>query len=80
MGADSREVVALQPPPTERFHHECSSGEDPSTWKTLTDLIPSREYLDIADEIPGEDEVEHPLLPAKPGTSTMIPIQHHRAT
>lgn len=39
-----RTSLEAQPPcreitPTKRFHYECTAGEDPSTWKSLTDLI-----------------------------------------
>ena len=60
--------------PTERLHHELHSGEDPTRWKTLTDIVPRREYEDITIEVPGEEDTEVPDLPEHPdGTTTLIP-------
>ena len=61
--------------PTEKLHHELHGGENPASWKTLDDVIPRREYFDITDEVPGEDDVEQPLLPEHPDGSTLIPLR-----
>ncbi|CAE7241764.1 Smyd3 [Symbiodinium sp. CCMP2592] len=59
---------------TERFEYETTSNEDPSTWKSLSDLLPKREYYDLTDQIPEQDEVELPDLPPQPNaTTTVIP-------
>ena len=60
---------------SERFRHEMTSGEDPTRWKTLSDLIPRREYEDITSEEPADDEVEVPDLPLEPDSTTEVPIR-----
>ena len=57
---------------TERFQFETSGTEDFTSWKTLADILPRREYHDLVDQMPAEDEVELPNLPQEPGPSTMI--------
>lgn len=49
-------------------------SEDVSKWKQLSDLIPTREYVDVEHEEPAEGELESPdlLLPdVPPATSTI---------
>ena len=60
---------------TERFQHEIAGDEDPSKWKTLADILPKREYMDIVDEVPDEAEVELPDLPEAPDSSTYVPVR-----
>ena len=59
--------------PVERFHHDVHNREDVSKMKTLSDLVPNREFVDITDEIPDENEAELPLLPQSPDDTTVIP-------
>ena len=59
---------------TERFEFETSGSEDPGTWQSLSDLIPKREYYDLVDQAPDEEEVELPQLPDQPdSTTTVVP-------
>lgn len=60
--------------PTERMEYDLTSGEDPSKWKTLADIIPKREFEDLADDEPGPDEVECPDLPLRPDQTTLVPV------
>lgn len=46
-------------------------------WKSLANLLPRREFQDLADEEPPEDEVEEPALPSEPDGETWLP--QHRA-
>ena len=62
----------------EQFQYELTSQEDPSKWRTLSDILPKREYFDITDEIPDENETEVPCLPPAPDDSTVI-VPKHRA-
>ena len=39
--------------------------------KSLLDLVPNREFVDITDEIPGPDEPEFQQLPPQPDGSTV---------
>ena len=57
---------------TERFEHETSGTEDPGSWKSLADLLPKREYYDIVDQVPDEQECEVPDLPEQPDSTTTI--------
>ncbi|CAE7822031.1 unnamed protein product, partial [Symbiodinium sp. CCMP2456] len=64
---------------TERFIYETSSVEDPSQWKSLADILPKREYQDIVDEEPNEEERELPDLPPQPDDSTVqVPTRRVR--
>ena len=60
--------------PTERMEYDLTSGEDPTKWKTLADIIPKREFEDLIDDEPGPDEVECPDLPVRPDQTTLVPI------
>ena len=57
---------------TERFMYETSGQEDFSRWRTLDDVLPRREYTDITEEEPNEDEVEMPDLPPRPDSTTTV--------
>ena len=57
---------------TEKFQFETSGEDCSSTWKTLADILPNREYVDIADQEPDEQEVEMPNLPMYPDKTTLI--------
>ena len=56
------------------MEYDLTSGEDPSKWKTLADIIPKREFEDLADDEPGPDEVECPDLPLRPDQTTLVPV------
>ena len=60
---------------TERLRREISSGEDPTQWRSLDDMIPKKEYTDLLDEEPGELDQELPDLPAAPDETTLAPIR-----
>ena len=57
---------------TERFRFETDKTEDYTSWKTLADVLPKREYLDLTDQTPSEDEREAPDLPQEPDSTTMV--------
>ena len=57
---------------TERFRFETDKTEDYTSWKTLADVLPKQEYLDLTDQTPHEDESEAPDLPQEPDTTTMV--------
>ena len=57
----------------ERFHHDVHSKEDVTKMKTLSDLVPEREFVDITDEVPDPDEPELQILPPKPDDTSVIP-------
>ena len=59
---------------TERLHHELTNKEDPSQWRTLADMLPQKEFIDVTSEEPGPGEIEVPDLPEQPDRSTMVPI------
>ena len=59
---------------TERLSYEVSSP-DPTQWKTLADILPQREFVDITAEEPREDEIEFPDLPPEPDETTYAPIR-----
>ena len=56
----------------ERFQFETSGIEDPTTWKSLADIMPKREYFDLTDQVPQEADVEVPDLPPHPDESTSV--------
>ena len=60
---------------SERLHYELTSGEDPSSWKTLQDVLPRREYVDITSKVPGPEDRELPDLPPEPDGATYAPIR-----
>ena len=55
----------------ERLQFELEHPFDPEQWKSLADLLPQRQYIDIEDQEPGEDEVEVEVdLPEQPNEAT----------
>ena len=38
--------------PTERLHFDLSNKEDIAKWRSLADMLPQREYIDITNEVP----------------------------
>ena len=57
---------------SERFQFEVSGEENYTKWKTLADILPRREYQDVADEEPDEHEREVPDLPKEPDSTTTV--------
>ena len=47
-------------------------------WKSLTDLIPSKEYVDVIHEEPDENDEEKVDLPTQPDASTIKPVTSWR--
>lgn len=68
--------------PTERLHHDLNHREDITKWKSLTDILPQRESVDITDEVPPPDQPETQHLPPEPDDTTMMPIRRagHKQT
>ena len=56
----------------ERISFEVSPKEDPTQWCSISDLLPQRDFTDLEDQVPGEDEVEEPFLPGAPDASTQL--------
>ena len=48
---------------TERVTFEVCDKQDVTKWQSLADVLPQLEYLDITDQVPGEDEQEQRDLP-----------------
>ena len=65
----------------ERLEYELHSPEDPSTWKSLADMLPRRSYIDITAEEPNDQEEEVPNLPLQPDPETILfqPRFRHRS-
>ena len=59
----------------ERAWHHLHVDEDPSRWKTLQDIIPSKEYTDLSGQEPPGDLPEdvEPDLPPAPDGETWVP-------
>ena len=57
---------------SERFQFEVSGEENYTKWKTLADILPRREYQDVVDEEPDENEREVPDLPDEPDSTTTV--------
>ena len=64
----------------EKLEYELHHPEDPSQWQSLKDMLPSRSYVDITNEEPGEEESELPSLPEQPDKTTVafVPLHRHR--
>ena len=56
----------------ERLDYELHHPEDPSQWKSLSDMVPKRSFIDLLPEEPDENEEEFPRLPAAPDKSTVF--------
>ena len=63
----------------EQTEFEVNQKEDISRWRTLKDILPDREYVDMAGDEPLEDEIEQPDLPLQPDSKT-IHMPRRRAT
>ena len=55
----------------EQTEFEVNNKEDVSRWKTLKDILPDREYGDMVEDEPLEDEEEQPDLPQSPDDTTI---------
>ena len=64
----------------ERAWHHLHTDENPSKWRSLQDVIPSKEYTDLSEQIPpGEDPNDHhPDLPMEPDDQTWVPSKRLR--
>ena len=64
----------------ERAWHYANAGEEPHKWQTLRDIIPAREYEDLAEELPpGECDGDlDPDLPDEPTKETWAPVRRLR--
>jgi hypothetical protein len=58
---------------SDSLHHDVHSKQDITKMKTLSDLVPAREFVDITDEVPDPDDPELQILPPKPDDSSVIP-------
>ena len=63
---------------TERLQHELFEKNDPTQWRTLADMLPQKEFIDVTAEIPSPDELEIPDLPTAPDATTYAPIRRAR--
>ena len=57
---------------TERFQFETSRTEDMMSWRSLADVLPKREFVDVVPEDPDKHELELPQLPPQPDDSTVV--------
>ncbi|CAJ1377024.1 unnamed protein product [Effrenium voratum] len=64
--------------PTEAEKQEMRNQTNPMEWKSLTDLIPSKEYVDVIHEEPDENDEEKVDLPTQPDASTIKPVTSRR--
>ena len=58
--------------PTERFQFETSGEEQIHQWRSLKDVLPQREFVDLTDQEPSTGEVELPNLPSQPDSQTVV--------
>ena len=62
----------------EQAVEEMRNQTNPMEWKSLTDLIPSKEYVDVIREEPDENNEEKVDLPTQPDASTIKPVTSRR--
>ena len=63
----------------ERLDFEINNKEDPSKWRSLSDLLPHREFTDLTDQVPGPHDVEEFYLPPAPDETTqLVPLRRAR--
>ena len=65
---------------TEQIAYEISNKDDPTQWRSIADILPARDYEDLTDQVPGEEESEEPDLPQQPDSSTTLFIPKRRVT
>ncbi|CAE7387909.1 unnamed protein product, partial [Symbiodinium sp. CCMP2592] len=64
----------------ERAWHHLRTEENPTKWRSLQDVIPSKEYTDLSEQLPPGDDPDdhHPDLPGEPDESTWMPSKRLR--
>ena len=63
---------------TERLQHELFEKSDPTQWRTLADMLPQKEFIDVTAETSSTDELEVPDLPLEPDETTYAPLRRAR--
>ena len=61
----------------EKAYYDVTNKEDPTRWKSLSDLLPHRQYEDLTDQVPGADEIKEVDLPDAPDAET-APVPFRR--
>lgn len=56
----------------ETVFHEITHGREELEWKSLQDILPWRDYVDMVDDAPQEDDVKGGDLPPAPDHSTWM--------
>ena len=57
---------------SQQIAYEIGNKDDPTQWRSIADILPARDYVDLTDQVPGEEECEEPDLPRQPDSSTTI--------
>ena len=65
---------------TEQLAYELNNKDDPTQWRSIADILPARDYEDLTDQVPGEEESEEPDLPQQPDSPTTRFIPRTRVT
>ena len=65
---------------SQQIAYEIGNKDDPTQWRSIADILPARDYVDLTDQVPGEEECEEPDLPRQPDSSTTIFIPKRRVT
>jgi len=47
---------------TEQAAFELVNKDDPTQWRSIADILPSRSYEDLSEDVPGEEDCEEPDL------------------
>ncbi|CAE7826829.1 GIP [Symbiodinium sp. CCMP2456] len=64
----------------EKFVYETTARENVTSWRTLADVLPKREYFDVVNEEPSPEDQELPDLPEQPDkTTVVVPTRRVRA-
>ena len=64
----------------ERLIFKIGGAKNPSRWRSLADVLPKREFVDMIDQAPKSDELELPDLPPEPDKSTILKPTHRMKT
>ena len=63
----------------ERLDFEINNKKDPSKWRSLSDLLPQREFTDLTYQVPGPHDMEEFDLPPAPDETTqLVPLRRAR--